>query len=120
MSFEISAVYKLCNNKLLECGHRTRIKAEFFFKALRESFRKHHIANSQRRRYCFRKGVEIDYVALPRQCKKRFGRLCGDGKFRLEIVLYNIGGADIFLDCFMLLIQDYACTPPDSYSPAIV
>ena len=30
------------------------------------------------------------------------------------------GGADIFLDCFMLLIQDYACTPPDSYSPAIV
>ena len=21
------------------------------------------------------------------------------------------GGADIFLDCFMLLIQDYACTP---------
>ncbi len=31
-----------------------------------------------------------------------------------------LGGADIFLDCFMLLIQDYACTPQDSYSPAIV
>ena len=27
------------------------------------------------------------------------------------------GGADIFLDYFMLLIQDYVCTLPDSYSP---
>lgn len=34
----------------------------------------------------------------------------------IEITDKNIrsGGADIFLDCFMLLIQDYACTPPDS------
>ena len=27
------------------------------------------------------------------------------------------GGADIFLDYFMLLIQEYVCTLPDSYSP---
>ena len=27
------------------------------------------------------------------------------------------GGADIFLDYFMLLIQEYFCTLPDSYSP---
>lgn len=27
------------------------------------------------------------------------------------------GGADIFLDYFMLLIQDYVCTLPGSYSP---
>ena len=31
--------------------------------------------------------------------------------------LVTLGGADIFLDYFMLLIQDYVCTLPDSYSP---
>ena len=36
-----------------------------------------------------------------------------------DIFLDNLwgGGADIFLDYFMLLIQDYVCTLPGSYSP---
>ena len=29
------------------------------------------------------------------------------------------GGADIFLDYFMLIIQDYVCTLPGSYSREI-
>ena len=35
-------------------------------------------------------------------------------------VLEEEGGADIFLDSFKLLIQDYVCTLSDSYTPTIV
>ena len=34
-------------------------------------------------------------------------------------VVYATGGADIFLDYFMLIIQDYVCTLPGSYSREI-
>ena len=33
--------------------------------------------------------------------------------------LVTLGGADIFLDYFMLIIQDYVCTLPGSYSREI-
>ena len=57
-------------------------------------------------------------------CKHKYYNLSNSEKIlkkiQEKIDSSRTGGADIFLDCFMLLIQDYACTPPDSYSPAIV
>ena len=38
-------------------------------------------------------------------------------KYLVHRNFFTSGGADIFLDYFMLLIQDYVCTLPGSYSP---
>ncbi len=39
--------------------------------------------------------------------------------FNIVFFIRN-GGADIFLDCFIQIIQAYVCTPLGSYSPKIV
>ena len=51
----------------------------------------------------------------------RFARNGNVNKSAVEIYpKFRAGGADIFLDSFKLLIQDYVCTLSDSYTPTIV
>ena len=51
VSFEITAVYKLCENVLLIYGNCAGIESEALFKPFQQAFGQYHISNTDRRSY---------------------------------------------------------------------
>ena len=64
VSFKITAVDELCNDKLLKGGNGARIKSKLFLKDLYKFLGKNHITHTQGGRNGFGEGIEIDHVVL--------------------------------------------------------
>ena len=95
VSFKITAVDELCNDKLLKGGNSARIKSKLFLKDLYKFFWKNHITHTQGGRNGFGEGIEIDHVVLLGKRKEGFLRLCRYRKLGFEVILYNISIASV-------------------------
>ena len=100
--FEITAVQKLRQYKLLECRNCAGVKAELFTECPDELFRNDHVPDAHRRGDRFRKRVQIYHIVLVRKPEQRLCRLRGYGKFGAVIGFYNeasrfVRPADVFV-----------------------
>ena len=89
VTFKVSAVNKLCKNKLLKGWHCAWIEAELFIKFAHKAFGQNHISNAERGRDSLGKGVHIDYVVIVGKWKQCILRLWGNRELRLEIIFNN-------------------------------
>ena len=62
VTLKVTVLEQSCNNVLLKGRYSAGVKSEAHVKILYKPLRQHHIADTQGRRYGFRKGVQINYV----------------------------------------------------------